>query len=220
MVLWSLRNTGEWIEELGGWGLESLFSLTHRVSLCFSHQRGDSWPQICEVPLLPASRLRGGVLGKGMCLCWGLVGRGGLGCGLLPICKEWFQYFLCPLGGAFDVSSERPRFTGQRRDMGTKTKAILFLWPRLQCYHVRCSSLSTTVYHQKLKVKMTRGGGRTDFFFSVCVPSLPYFIFLPTVVLADEICLIIFLGPPDRRPLGPFPTVWQLQHWCTPSQSL
>lgn len=40
-------------------------------------------------------------------------------------------------------------------------------------------------------------------------------MFLPTAVLADEIYVIIFLGPLDKWPLCPFPTVWWLQHWPT-----
>lgn len=76
---------------------------------------------------------RGAVLGKELCLFGEWIRREGLDCGLLPICKEPFQYFIRPLSCAGAVSSHRPRVYGQRRrDLGTeKSKPILFLMPSL-----------------------------------------------------------------------------------------
>jgi len=64
----------------------------------------------------------GGISGKELPL-WGPGWERGLDCGLLPICKELFQCFLHHLGGAFDVSSERPRlyWTEEKRH-GDKNK--------------------------------------------------------------------------------------------------
>ena len=74
----------------------------------------------------------GAGLGKELCLFGERIRREGLDCGLLPLCKEPFQYFIRPLSCAGAVSSHRPRVYRQRRDLGTeKSNSILFLMPSL-----------------------------------------------------------------------------------------
>lgn len=63
---------------------------------------------------------------EGRCLREGTVplwvGRGSLDCGLLPTCKELFQYFIHHLGCAGAVSSDRPRlyWTEEEETWGQK----------------------------------------------------------------------------------------------------
>lgn len=76
---------------------------------------GPLWPEmgwltwgvilIHEGPLLSGSW--GTFLRERAVTLWGLVGRGGLVCGLLPTCKQLFQYFLYHLGCTGAVSSDR-----------------------------------------------------------------------------------------------------------------
>lgn len=65
-------------------------------------------PEYVRFPCCPQG-CWGRCLREGTVPLWGPGWKRVLNCGLLPICKELFQCFLYHLGGAFDISSERPR---------------------------------------------------------------------------------------------------------------
>lgn len=55
----------------------------------------------------------GAVLGKELCLFGERIRREGLNCGLLPICKEPFQYFIRPLSCVVQSALTGPECTGR-----------------------------------------------------------------------------------------------------------